>query len=228
MESFEDHSVYLKAQPRYRELFELKPTDYKGWAYGLKRTGYATNPQYAHLLIKIIEDNKLQRFDTGRAVAIKKAEKAENSGPARLLNNHVRYVLAAKGDTYSSIAQAQGVRPAELLRYNEVEINSDKPFLGGEKVYLQPKRRKAAPGNEKVVADGVRNLYAYSQEYAIKVGKLALLNGLDASETPKEGTVLNLRKRIKDSASKQPLAPAKSNSEEHPSTGNELQFDFSL
>src|SRR5690606_3896602 len=62
-ESFIDHSDFLVNRSRYAFLFELKPTDYKAWAKGLKEAGYATNPKYPELLIKIIEDNNLQQYD---------------------------------------------------------------------------------------------------------------------------------------------------------------------
>ncbi|RYY51513.1 MAG: LysM peptidoglycan-binding domain-containing protein [Chitinophagaceae bacterium] len=58
--SYQDHSDYLVKSPRYAGLFKLDITDYEGWAFGLKKAGYATNPQYAQALIKIIEDYKLQ------------------------------------------------------------------------------------------------------------------------------------------------------------------------
>jgi LysM repeat protein len=61
-DSFEDHSQFL-LKKRYANLFTLKPTDYKGWAKGLKKAGYATNPEYAKRLISIIEDNKLYKYD---------------------------------------------------------------------------------------------------------------------------------------------------------------------
>lgn len=61
-DSYKDHSNYLKNTPRYASLFRLSPTDYAGWAYGLKRCGYATNPRYAQQLIKIIEDFHLQAY----------------------------------------------------------------------------------------------------------------------------------------------------------------------
>lgn len=60
--SYRDHSVFLQ-KARYANLFELAITDYKGWAKGLKKAGYATNPKYPELLIKIIEDNQLQQYD---------------------------------------------------------------------------------------------------------------------------------------------------------------------
>jgi flagellum-specific peptidoglycan hydrolase FlgJ len=62
--SFEDHSLFLK-RDRYASLFELKPTDYKGWAQGLKQCGYATNPKYPQLLIELIERHNLHELDQG-------------------------------------------------------------------------------------------------------------------------------------------------------------------
>lgn len=64
LESYSDHSKFLDRSPRYQTLFDLDVTDYKGWANGLKECGYATNPQYASLLVKIIEENELYAFDT--------------------------------------------------------------------------------------------------------------------------------------------------------------------
>ena len=61
-DSFNDHSEFL-LKPRYATLFEYKLTDYKSWARGLKKAGYATNPNYAKLLIKIIKENDLDQFD---------------------------------------------------------------------------------------------------------------------------------------------------------------------
>ncbi len=62
-ESFKDHSDFLTTRSRYAFLFELDSDDYKGWAKGLKKAGYATNPQYANKLIELIERYELFRFD---------------------------------------------------------------------------------------------------------------------------------------------------------------------
>ena len=61
--SFRDHSKLLADNDRYRHLFKLKCGDYKGWAKGLKKSGYATNKQYDKILISVIERYKLNRFD---------------------------------------------------------------------------------------------------------------------------------------------------------------------
>lgn len=60
--SFVDHSNFLKNSPRYFPLFDLSPTDYQGWAWGLKKAGYATNPQYAQTLIRLIEEYDLNQY----------------------------------------------------------------------------------------------------------------------------------------------------------------------
>lgn len=66
-QSYRDHSDFLRYRDRYKFLFDLKPTDYKGWAYGLKKAGYATDPSYPAKLIKLIEEYNLQQYDTKTA-----------------------------------------------------------------------------------------------------------------------------------------------------------------
>ncbi len=80
LQSYRDHSEYLKTKKRYASLFNLKITDYKGWAKGLKAAGYATNPNYAKELINIIEDYELYKYDhlgynKGISIAEMKKEK---------------------------------------------------------------------------------------------------------------------------------------------------------
>ena len=67
-ESFYDHSDFLKSGSRYSFLFDIDPTDYKAWARGLKKAGYATNPDYANMLIRKIEENNLWYFDSGDTI----------------------------------------------------------------------------------------------------------------------------------------------------------------
>ncbi len=69
-ESWADHSKFLDEGDRYNALFELDPTDYKAWARGLKDAGYATNPRYPELLVKIIEDHELWKLDRGVEMAL--------------------------------------------------------------------------------------------------------------------------------------------------------------
>ncbi|HBN01390.1 MAG TPA: glycoside hydrolase [Rikenellaceae bacterium] len=77
-ESFQDHSDFLRYRDRYKFLFELKTTDYKGWAYGLKKAGYATDPNYPAKLIKYIEDYKLYEYDTMTSEESERLSEAES------------------------------------------------------------------------------------------------------------------------------------------------------
>jgi len=81
-ESWLDHSEYLDRQPRYDSLFRYGPTDYRSWARGLKAAGYATDPQYAQKLVKIIEDNELWRLDRGELPRGAEVLVARNDPPA--------------------------------------------------------------------------------------------------------------------------------------------------
>ncbi len=81
-ESYRDHSDFLVSGSRYRDLFRLGSTDYKGWAHGLKRAGYATDPNYAGLLIRKIEEYRLWVYDTGAAVPAVTVQPAVSTGTA--------------------------------------------------------------------------------------------------------------------------------------------------
>lgn len=78
-DSYRDHSDFLRYRDRYKFLFDYKVTDYKAWAYGLKKAGYATDPAYPTKLIKLIEDYKLYQYDTKSSDFGKKAKSQESA-----------------------------------------------------------------------------------------------------------------------------------------------------
>ena len=80
-DSYIDHSNYLKNTPRYASLFKLDPTDYKGWAYGLKSAGYATNPKYPQILIKYVEQYNLNDYTL---IALGKKSRTDDMAAARI------------------------------------------------------------------------------------------------------------------------------------------------
>jgi LysM repeat protein len=209
--SYEDHSTFLKNSARYASLFELKKDDYKGWAVGLKAAGYATNPQYAQLLIKTIEENELYIYDKKNAVVdIKlkatdntpknkrqKSDKSEfsdfeisrNNQRAIALNNNVKYIVAKKGDTYTKLTQEMDLMNWQIKKYNNLEDNHE--FKEGEIVYIQPKRRKAMQANYRLETN--ETLKDVSQKFAIKLDRIYSLNGLKKTEKPVQGTIIKLR-----------------------------------
>ena len=211
-ESFRDHSDFLRYRDRYAFLFDLEPTDYKGWAYGLQKAGYATAKTYATSLIKIIEDEELWRYDkldkTARAALPPTPMQAEASIllkplPGQKLytaslsreihsTNGVAWILAQEGDTYRSLAKEYNLFHKELLRFNERK--RDTPLHGGEVVYVEAKKRESARGLDKHVVEEGETMRDLSQRYAVKMKKLYQYNAMTPGAEPEPGTILNLRK----------------------------------
>ena len=213
-ESFKDHSDFLKNGKRYAFLFELKSHDYKRWAKGLREAGYATNPKYPDLLIKIIEDNKLYEFDKGYrknqetdTSTTKKPREKKNrqhlgdpdnfgisiSGYDVRLNNRVKYIIVKEGDNPDKLARSMDMFAWEILRYND--LTKDSVLKKGQVLYIQPKRNKAEFGkNTHIVKEG-ETLYSLSQFYAVKLKKLRQKNNFTENYKIKEGDELYLRKR---------------------------------
>ena len=73
-QSYRDHSDFLRYRDRYKFLFDLDPKDYRSWAYGLKKAGYATDPSYPKKLINLIEEYELYKYDKGRKIKKEKDE----------------------------------------------------------------------------------------------------------------------------------------------------------
>ena len=145
LESYEDHSLFLRKGQRYASLFTLSPTDYKGWAHGLKRAGYATNPNYGPLLINLIERYNLHQYDMQKATNTKPVDKlretAQSADYRILCSNECYYTIAKNGDTFKSLGKRCNVSARRLRRYNEVDKNHQ--LKGGDIVYLTAKKRKA-------------------------------------------------------------------------------------
>lgn len=202
-ESYHDHSLFLTQRERYRDLFKLKITDYKGWAHGLKKAGYATNPRYPQLLIKIIEENKLFMYDQGISVAVSSEKRDDNLGApgsgfpdvrlslakAPSVLNGVKYVTIQSGETLESIARQYHQNVWILRKFNEAEKNWE-PASGG-RVFLQPKKRKAQ--TETHIVQAGESLWDISMKYAVKLKRLEKMNGLERQDSLLAGQQIKLR-----------------------------------
>ncbi len=187
-QSYVDHSLFLTNGPRYRRLFQLKRTDYKGWARGLKACGYATNPAYARRLIEIIELYRLYEYDDAKGGKVQFNELRH----VQMLNKNY-FVIARHGDTFRSIADDLDVSYRKLARFNERDKNDT--LEEGEIVWLQKKRRRADKeykGRPHVVAPG-ESMYSISQRYGIRLKNLYKMNDLTPDYTIKVGDRLRLR-----------------------------------
>jgi LysM repeat protein len=203
-ESYRDHSEYLRSKQRYAFLFEFDPTDYKAWARGLKKAGYATSPTYADALIRIIEEYDLHTYDTrdGASRASHRKSRHNNAKVAEvaatrplLERNRVKYIVAQAGDTYESLAKELGKLERELPRYNDADLHD--PIQAGDIVYIQPKRSKAEPGKKVHTVKNGESLYSISQLYAIRLTSLGSMNQLPLNKQPAPGTGIFLRKGMK-------------------------------
>ncbi len=202
-DSYRDHTDYLKSKSRYSFLFELKLTDYKGWAKGLKKAGYATNPKYADQLIKIIEDFKLYRYDDmviPQKTARRKSRHTNEKVSMRQVmeTNRVKFVRAVAGDTYAKITAELGKLDWEIPEYNDGSMGDS--IIPGQVVYIQPKRNRAQPGDNQHVFKTGETMRMVSQLYAIKLESLYKMNNLKPGTQPDPGTVLQLRKAVKKGA----------------------------
>jgi hypothetical protein len=195
-DSYRDHSDYLRNKQRYAFLFELEVTDYKGWARGLKKAGYATNPSYAESLIRIIEEFRLDRYDTEKEPLEGKTHHRHPAKPTRDIGeiNRVKFVTARQGDSYRSLTEELGKIDYELPRYNDAGMEDS--LAEGQVVFIQPKRNKAQAGNNTHVFRQGETMLSVSQKYAVKLERLYLLNGLEPGSQPAPGTMLQLRRAV--------------------------------
>jgi hypothetical protein len=212
-ESFHDHSDFLTQRSRYAELFTLKPDDYKAWARGLKKAGYATSPTYAEALIKIIEENELYKYDR-EVLARKKSGRKTSEAYAAVdyaggrkihYNNRVKYVLAREGDSFYSLSEELDLFQWQLPKYNDLPEKT--VFSEGDIVYLQPKRNKAEPGKDKHVVKEGESLHDISQLYGIKLSRLAEKNLMVPDSIPGPGSELLLRSGKKGAVKKTDKMP---------------------
>ncbi len=196
--SYKDHSDYLLKNPRYAELFKLSTTDYAGWAMGLKRCGYATNPRYAHMLIKLIEDYRLQEY-TYAAMENKEdlgAKYASNVNAAGAEVNGSRYAtrdeIVPENDA-PEMASAPVVATAATVPATAASAAPKivTPFT--------PKgdngNKAAAPAYGQIVkVNGLKAIYArkgytpleYAYKADIRYAKLLSINEIDERPLPQD------------------------------------------
>ena len=188
-ESYEDHSKFLAGRPRYASLFKLKITDYKGWARGLKKAGYATNPRYADQLIGIIELYELHKYDEKNYLKwIKK-----NPNPHQTyIANDLLYIVVRAGDSWKSISKEFDISQKKLRKYND--LYKGYALQVGDILYLEKKNKKADKEHIVHVLRAGESMYSVSQKYGIRLKNLYKMNKMDADDpAPEVGTILRLR-----------------------------------
>jgi hypothetical protein len=216
-ESYRDHSLFLTQRGRYAFLFDYEVTDYKSWAKGLKKAGYATNPKYPQLLINLIERYDLAQYDTGRKsnrIASGKANTEETpvasatfSGSAFVAGmlpvaksskdrpvyeiNKARFIVIEKGDTFYSLANEFDIYSWQMVKYNDLE--KDHVLKVDEIIYLEKKRKKAAKKHPQHSVKEGETLRIISNSYGVRLSSLRKMNKLSEGEEVRPGMVIKLR-----------------------------------
>ena len=198
-ESYEDHSKFLSGNQRYRQLFQLKTTDYKGWAKGLKACGYATSPVYAEKLIEIIQLYKLYQYDSAKGYDHFMAQRTKDQNPngaslhtIKIFNKNY-YIIARRGDTFKAIGEEVGISYRKIAKYNE--RNRKDQLQEGEVIWLKKKQSKAPKdykGRLHYVRSG-ESMYSIAQQYGIRLKSLYKMNKLSPDYQIKVGDGLRLR-----------------------------------
>lgn len=207
-ESFEDHSNFLTGRDRYAFLFDYEVTDYKAWAKGLKKAGYATNPKYPNLLIDLIERHNLEQYDqlhekgtakvpeiaveptSAKPITVTVTSAMVNTHAVSVSSNKINSITVKEGDTFYKIAKEFEVGLWQLYKYNDL-ANNDILRIG-DVIYLQPKRNKSkSKSHTSVKGETMRSI---SQLYGVKLKKLYQYNELSFGTNLAPGTVIKLKK----------------------------------
>ncbi len=193
-DSYRDHSDFLMKGQRYAFLFDLEPTDYKGWAEGLKRAGYATNPNYPKLLISLIERHNLHRFDLAKPtekenIQIKENQDVFAAEHNKITINNIPALVAKENDSYASIALENGMRVWQIYKYNDLQ--KDAVINVGDTIYIKPKNYKGSADNYRVNYGD--NMQKISQRFGIKLSKLYSRNKMKEGQQAAVGEILFLR-----------------------------------
>lgn len=212
--SFIAHSEFLTnkgKRSRYNFLFDYDVEDYKSWAKGLKKAGYATNPKYPDLLINIIETYELNLFDStipmdpAPVLAEAKTQPKPNTNktnPASTARtnrnqvvkvNDVDMTYAMAGETPEDISLRTGVALKRILRYNEALYTPYQEIKVDYRVFLQPKRGSWRGTQKEHRVKKGETLMDISQKYAIRLDRLHTRNRINLHAEPKEGAFVKIK-----------------------------------
>ncbi|MFT4754510.1 MAG: LysM repeat protein [Salibacteraceae bacterium] len=221
-DSYADHADFLH-KPRYAKCFELKITNYKGWAHALKDAGYATNPKYPKLLIKIIEDNQLYNFD--KEALGKKSKNEPTDGEKEIKDPEIKSSPTGPNENYDKNKNFEDVdyygKPMVKLSKNKIKYvianKGDTPESLAKKMEMGPWQitiynnikkdyrftdgqivyLQPKRGKGSVAYHIVKNgdsIWKISQQYGVKITKIRLFNKLKRNQPLKPGQKVYLRR----------------------------------
>jgi len=220
-ESFRDHARLLSTSKYYRNLFKINIYDYRGWAYGLKKAGYATAPNYAKALIGLIDHYKLYAINggvklrQGKTVVITTYEDVvkpvfeqediiaddeiteEEAAVVDAINhyvvdiNDIHCTVIQPGENLASVSRKYDIAPSDLLTFND--LASEKQAKEGDIIFLDKKKKKYKGSQDMYIAKGDESLHEVSQLFGIQLTQLAKLNNMSEYSLLDKGTRVYLK-----------------------------------
>lgn len=195
--SYLAHSDFLLENRRYGALFRLDPTNYKKWAKGLKKAGYATSKTYDKKLIRIIEEYKLYKYDEmASSDAIAKAEKYSKPKEVFYIND-AKMTYAKIGETPATIAQRTNTSISRILKYNELITSNNQILAEKDRVFLQEKRRNFRGKKKYHLVSAGETMYDISQNYGLCLDRLYKKNKMSQGTQPAVGEQIRIRGKNK-------------------------------
>ncbi len=211
-DSYKDHSDFLKRGSRYAFLFNLDPTDYEGWANGLRKAGYATNPKYPQILIKYVQDYNLEQYSMIALGKIKPSDEVVSKGPAgsavgqpagggagivqaqtypegEFQINRTRVVFAKAGVSLLAIADQYDISLPRLLEFND--LKEEDVLTRDQLLFLQRKRRTGTTEFH-IVQEG-ESVYDICQKEGVRYQDLMEMNQLGPGVQPAVGEKIYLQ-----------------------------------
>lgn len=214
VDSYKDHSDFLKTRKHYAFLFTLDPMDYEGWAWGLKKAGYATNPKYPQILIKLINEYHLQDYTQ---IALGEREPDNEVWAGATTNevdtdistisstdlppvvypqgvfkiNETEVVYVPKGTPYLVVADEHDLSLARLFDFND--LPQAETTAGDELIFLRRKRKHGA--HEFYTVTGNESLHQIAQAEGMRLESLLQYNFLKSGLQPAAGSLLYLQEK---------------------------------
>lgn len=216
-DSYVDHTDFLLNRKHYAFLFDYDRSDYKRWAKGLKKAGYATDPKYPDKLIKTIEKYKLAEYDkatgiltydTSNVKGIKNLPIYASSGKHRIKPrsfffksykpgfyrvNGATYAISRKGESALAVAKRFGIPYKRFLKFNDLEDGDN--LLDYQPAYIQPKRSVYKGEETFYRVEKDITMYEIAQEFGIKLSSLLEMNLLEKGEEPENGELILLKEK---------------------------------
>jgi hypothetical protein len=199
-QSYIDHSDFLRGSSRYQSLFEMEITDYVGWATGLKKAGYATNPTYVKRLTDLVEKYNLQQFTydalsiaskkPGEVIPERDAKNPDIIDDPNTNYKGLRGFWAKKGEQLPEKAVQYDIKYAKLLDINDLQ---DVPLPADMFVFLEKKKKMGTVEFHMVKED--ENMLLISQKEAIMLSNLYAFNNMKKGDEPLPGEQLSLQYR---------------------------------